>query len=131
VNWKVRSLTSPEQALICVILLDALYGPPIGPETPGGITALIERLESLMPGIRIRERLIALGEKSHQSIVEFLGTHGLFLLINWNLSHGAIRLSYPTSYYFIQDGGDHESEPGQLTEARKRIEPWETRSLPQ
>ncbi|KAJ6489068.1 hypothetical protein C8R45DRAFT_901995 [Mycena sanguinolenta] len=59
-------------------LEDELYGPPIGTESPRGLKPLIERLDSLMPGIRLRERLLKLPDLSHQAITDFLGQNGLF-----------------------------------------------------
>ncbi|KAJ7239395.1 hypothetical protein B0H12DRAFT_1189995 [Mycena haematopus] len=58
-------------------LEDELYGPPIGTESPRGLKPLIERLDSLMPGIRLRERLSKLPDLSHQAITDFLGDNGL------------------------------------------------------
>ncbi|KAL4264542.1 hypothetical protein AB1N83_005057 [Pleurotus pulmonarius] len=58
-------------------LEDALRGPVTGTETPRGIKSFIEHLDSLMPGIRLKERICALSELSHQSIVDFLGNHAL------------------------------------------------------
>ncbi|KAJ7672228.1 hypothetical protein DFH06DRAFT_1082159 [Mycena polygramma] len=58
-------------------LEDELYGPPIGTESPRGLKPLIERLDSLMPGIRLQERLSKLSDLSHQAIADFLGEHGL------------------------------------------------------
>ncbi|KAJ7202748.1 hypothetical protein B0H12DRAFT_1330755 [Mycena haematopus] len=58
-------------------LEDELYGPPIGTESPRGLKPLIERLDSLMPGIRLRERLSKLPDLSHQAIADFLGENGL------------------------------------------------------
>ncbi|KAF8155373.1 hypothetical protein K438DRAFT_357150 [Mycena galopus ATCC 62051] len=58
-------------------LEDELYGPPIGTESPRGLKPLIERLDSMMPGIRLRARLSKLADLSHQSIADFLGENGL------------------------------------------------------
>ncbi|KAJ7698980.1 hypothetical protein B0H17DRAFT_317089 [Mycena rosella] len=58
-------------------LEDQLYGPPIGTESPRGIKPLIQRLDALMPGIRLQERLSKLPELSHQTIADFLGENGL------------------------------------------------------
>jgi hypothetical protein len=57
-------------------LIDALYGPPVGAESPGSISTLIERLDASMPGIRLKERLSALNLTCHQDIADFLGQHG-------------------------------------------------------
>ncbi|KAG7444695.1 uncharacterized protein BT62DRAFT_951706 [Guyanagaster necrorhizus] len=59
------------------MLEDLLYGPPIGPESPRGLSILIDRLDTLLPGIRLKERLGALQNKSHQGITDYLGEHGL------------------------------------------------------
>ncbi|KAI3605653.1 hypothetical protein WG66_011992 [Moniliophthora roreri] len=39
------------------MLEDALYGQPIGTETPRGYKLLLDRLDVMMPGIRLKERL--------------------------------------------------------------------------
>ncbi|PCH42550.1 hypothetical protein WOLCODRAFT_72130 [Wolfiporia cocos MD-104 SS10] len=57
-------------------LEDELYGPPIGTETPRGISVLISRLNALLPGIRLKERLYALGTPDHQDIVDLLARGG-------------------------------------------------------
>ncbi|KAJ7465160.1 hypothetical protein FB451DRAFT_1370059 [Mycena latifolia] len=57
-------------------LEDQLYGPPIGTESPRGIKRLIQLLDSLMPGIRLQERLLKLPDLSHQGIADFLGENG-------------------------------------------------------
>ncbi|KAK0470315.1 uncharacterized protein EV420DRAFT_1499782 [Desarmillaria tabescens] len=59
------------------MLEDFLYGPPIGPESPRGLSILIDRLGTLLPGIRLKERLSALHDKSHQGIADYMGEHGL------------------------------------------------------
>lgn len=58
--------------------IDELYGPPIGTESPRGLKPFIERLDSLMPGIRLQERLSNLPDLSHQAIADFLGENGTF-----------------------------------------------------
>lgn len=58
--------------------LDELYGPPVGTESPRGLKPLIDRFDSLMPGIRLRERLSKLPNLSHQAITDFLGENGAF-----------------------------------------------------
>ncbi|KAJ8523104.1 hypothetical protein ONZ45_g388 [Pleurotus djamor] len=60
-----------------LVLEDSLHGPILGSETPRGIKSLIERLNTLLPGTRLKERLCDLSELSHQSIVDFLGRNGL------------------------------------------------------
>ncbi|KAK7017350.1 hypothetical protein R3P38DRAFT_2635246 [Favolaschia claudopus] len=59
------------------ILEDELYGPPIGTESPRGLKPLIKHIDSLMPGIRLQQRLSNLPDLSHQAIADFLGEHGL------------------------------------------------------
>ncbi|KAF7311901.1 hypothetical protein MIND_00201400 [Mycena indigotica] len=58
-------------------LEDELYGPPIGTESPRGIKPFIERLDAMIPGIRLQARLSKLPDLSHQAIADYLGEHGL------------------------------------------------------
>ncbi|KAF5334055.1 hypothetical protein D9758_017512 [Tetrapyrgos nigripes] len=86
-------------------LEDTLYGPPIGTETPRGFGALAKRLDEMIPGIKLGERLTGLAtpsessyrhmqhflagvsmpkhggtsraERTHQGVVDFLGGEGL------------------------------------------------------
>ncbi|KAJ7111202.1 hypothetical protein C8R43DRAFT_1041770 [Mycena crocata] len=58
-------------------LEDELYGPPIGTESPRGLKPFLQRLDDLMPGIRLQERLSKLPDLSHQVVTDFLGEHGL------------------------------------------------------
>lgn len=60
-------------------ILDELYGPSIGPESPRGIQSFIKRLESLLPGIRLKERLSRLHDLTHQTITDFLADNGKFV----------------------------------------------------
>lgn len=60
--------------------VDDLYGPPIGTESPRGINNLIHRLDRLLPGIRLKEKLNALDATSHQRIADILALDGLFTL---------------------------------------------------
>jgi hypothetical protein len=48
----------------------------IGTESPRSVTNLISRLDLLVPGIRLRERLHSLSPPSHQNIANFLGAEG-------------------------------------------------------
>lgn len=57
-------------------LLDELYGPPIGTETPRGINTLVARLDVLLPGIRLKERLYALEVLNHQRVADILAIDG-------------------------------------------------------
>lgn len=67
--------------------LDALYGPSIGSESPGGIACFIQRLDALLPGTRLGDRLDCLEDKSHQSIATYLGQHGVPLQGSFTPSH--------------------------------------------
>ncbi|GBE90107.1 hypothetical protein SCP_1801310 [Sparassis crispa] len=57
-------------------LEDELYGPHIGTETPRGLSVLINHLDTLLPGIRLKERLYALKDVTHQHIADMLGADG-------------------------------------------------------
>jgi hypothetical protein len=61
--------------------IDELYGLPIGTESPRGITPLIDRLDRLFPGTRLKDRLSALEDLSHQGIVDFLASNGAYASI--------------------------------------------------
>ena len=54
-----------------------MYGPPIGTESPRGLKPFIQRLDAMMPGIRLKERLCKLADLSHQAIADFLGENGM------------------------------------------------------
>ncbi|KAJ7505587.1 hypothetical protein B0H11DRAFT_1850811 [Mycena galericulata] len=58
-------------------LEDEFYGPPVGTESPRGLKPLLQRLDDLMPGIRLKERLSKLPDLCHQVIADFLGDNGL------------------------------------------------------
>ncbi|KAF5341600.1 hypothetical protein D9758_014089 [Tetrapyrgos nigripes] len=86
-------------------LEDTLYGSPIGTETPRGFGTLAKRLDEMIPGIKLGERLTGLAtpsessyrhmqhflagvsmpkhggtsraERTHQGVVDFLGGEGL------------------------------------------------------
>ncbi|TFY54163.1 hypothetical protein EVJ58_g9020 [Rhodofomes roseus] len=58
------------------VLEDELYGPPVGAETPRSMNALTTRLDTLLPGIRLKERLQALKADSHQHIANILAVDG-------------------------------------------------------
>lgn len=62
-------------------LEDQLYGPPIGTESPRGIKPFVQRLDALMPGIRLQERLSNLPGLGHQAIADFLGENGILACI--------------------------------------------------
>ncbi|KIY68015.1 hypothetical protein CYLTODRAFT_352175 [Cylindrobasidium torrendii FP15055 ss-10] len=59
-----------------LIPTDFLYGPPIGTESPRGLTALYDRLDKILPGIRMKRRLSALPTQTHQAVADFLGDQG-------------------------------------------------------
>ena len=59
---------------------DELYGRPIETESPGGISTLISRLATTLPGIRLGEKLNACGANSHQQIADVLGADGMSLM---------------------------------------------------
>ncbi|KAI0346251.1 hypothetical protein BDW22DRAFT_1417564 [Trametopsis cervina] len=58
------------------VLEDELHGMPIGTESPRGISNLISRLAAVLPGIRLAEKLIEAGARSHQQIVDVLAANG-------------------------------------------------------
>ncbi|KAL1744625.1 hypothetical protein HDZ31DRAFT_38200 [Schizophyllum fasciatum] len=45
--------------------------------SPRGVANLVDRLSSLLPGIRLKERLYALSNLGHQTIADFLADNGL------------------------------------------------------
>ncbi|KAH8101836.1 hypothetical protein BXZ70DRAFT_79817 [Cristinia sonorae] len=57
-------------------LEDELYGPPIGTESPRGLKSLISRIDALLPGVRLKEKLFALDASSHQRIADVLSMDG-------------------------------------------------------
>ena len=57
---------------------DDLFGPSIGTESPRGIKTLVARLDDLLPGIRLKEKLDALESATHQQIVDTLASDGEF-----------------------------------------------------
>lgn len=59
-----------------MIWVDFLYGPPIGTESPRGLTALYDRLDKMLPGVRMKRRLSALPTQTHQAVADFLGEQG-------------------------------------------------------
>ncbi|KAF9818789.1 hypothetical protein IEO21_02569 [Rhodonia placenta] len=69
-------LTKHELERRICILEDELYGPPIGTETPRGINTLVARLDVLLPGIRLKERLYALEVLNHQRVADILAIDG-------------------------------------------------------
>ncbi|KZT02534.1 uncharacterized protein LAESUDRAFT_738637 [Laetiporus sulphureus 93-53] len=67
--------TSEMEHRICA-LEDELYGPPVGTESPRGISGLISRLDAMLPGMRLKERLYALEALTHQRIADMLAIDG-------------------------------------------------------
>ncbi|KAL0945349.1 hypothetical protein HGRIS_000847 [Hohenbuehelia grisea] len=58
-------------------LEEEFYGTPAGTESPRGIKAFIATLDELIPGIRLKDRLLELDNPTHQRIATLLGMHGL------------------------------------------------------
>ncbi|KAK7678594.1 hypothetical protein QCA50_018466 [Cerrena zonata] len=58
------------------LLEDELYGPQIGTESPRGLKTFISRLASVLPGVRLKERLRAQEANTHQKIVDVLSMDG-------------------------------------------------------
>ena len=54
--------------------LDELYGTAVGTETPRGLQSLISRLDNLLPGIRLKDKLS--GAANHQDIADVLCANG-------------------------------------------------------
>jgi len=48
----------------------------LGSESRSGLEALVSYIDSTLPGIRLRERLLSLSDLSHQTIIDYLGDHG-------------------------------------------------------
>ena len=79
------TLFSEGSVTICALcanlaLVDELYGPPVGAETPRSLGVLTARLDVLLPGIRLKERLKVLGARSHQQIADVLALDGQWRL---------------------------------------------------
>lgn len=84
------------------MLIDELYGPPVGTESPRGILPLIHKIDRLLPGIRILERLSNLEDLSHQGIADMLAKNGMFTLstlIARNADSFIRSPKYPCSSY--------------------------------
>jgi len=62
-----------------------LYGSPIGTESPRGIKPLIDRLDHLFPGSRLKDRLLRLEDLSHQGIADFLASNGVYACMSFYL----------------------------------------------
>lgn len=56
--------------------IDELYGSPIGTESPRGLRQLISRLDALLPGMRLKDRLYDLNHPTHQNIAQVLADDG-------------------------------------------------------
>ncbi len=56
--------------------VDELFGPRLGPET--SMHKLVNKLDSMLPGIRIKERLMERVKNGagHQGIIDFFGENG-------------------------------------------------------
>lgn len=57
-------------------ILAELYGAPVGTESPRGLKALLNKLDKMAPGIRLKERLTGL--YGHQEVVDIMCAEGLF-----------------------------------------------------
>jgi hypothetical protein len=57
-------------------LSDELYGPWMGPETSRSIKLVVARLDTLLPGIRLQERLLGIPNLTHQKIADVLAENG-------------------------------------------------------
>lgn len=62
--------------LLTLMLAVELRGQRIGPETPRSLRVLSEYLDSLLPGIRLLERLSDIPDLDHQKIVNILAEGG-------------------------------------------------------
>jgi hypothetical protein len=65
-SWLLTGLTTEE-----------LYAPNTEPQTTDSIMALIAHLDSLLPGIRLQERLLRIIPLTHQMIANDLAQYGL------------------------------------------------------
>jgi len=61
---------------LTLVLAVELRGQRIGPETPRSLSVLSEHLDSLLPGIRLSERLSDIPDLDHQKIVNILAEGG-------------------------------------------------------
>jgi hypothetical protein len=84
--------------------IDELYGSPIGTESPRGIKPLIDRLDYIFPGTRLKDRLLMLEDLSHQGIVDFLTSNGTYTSTFVRpYAEGFYRLPQRTRHGYIQD----------------------------
>lgn len=60
---------------------DELYGPPLGSETPRGLTQFVRLLDQILPGIGVKKRFYFLGSLTHQKIADILGNNGWTTMI--------------------------------------------------
>ena len=61
---------------LILVLAVELRGQRIGSETPRSLRTLSEHLDSLLPGIRLLERLSDIPDLDHQKIVNILAEGG-------------------------------------------------------
>ena len=61
---------------LTLVLVVELRGQRIGSETPRSLRAVSEHLDSLLPGIRLLERLSDIPDLDHQKIVNILAEGG-------------------------------------------------------
>jgi hypothetical protein len=55
---------------------DELYGLPVGTETPRGISQLVSKLSTILPGVRLQEKLAVANPVTHQHIADTLASNG-------------------------------------------------------
>lgn len=63
---------------LTLVLAVELRGQRIGSETPRSLRVLSEHLDSLLPGIRLLERLTNIPDLDHQKIVNILAEGGSY-----------------------------------------------------
>jgi len=63
---------------LTLVLVVELRGQRIGSETPRSLRVLSEHLDSLLPGIRLLERLSDISGLDHQKIVNILAEGGSY-----------------------------------------------------
>ncbi|KAG6817233.1 hypothetical protein H0H87_011290 [Tephrocybe sp. NHM501043] len=84
-------------------LEERLFGPAIGTESPCDIHAFIDRLDDMLPGIRLKERLSQLSVISHQSIIDFLGANGMDMRDHANTARTLAVFNQPNSFLFVSE----------------------------
>ena len=69
---------------LTLVLAVELRGHRIGSETPRSLRVLSEHLDSLLPGIRLLERLSDILDLDHQKIVNILAEGGSYAHDHWS-----------------------------------------------